>query len=226
MQITYFGHSCFHIQIEGINLLFDPFITPNPLAANININTIQADYILVSHAHNDHTADLLHIAERTNATVIGIWEVHIWLQKMGIPNTHPMNIGGSWKFDFGTVKMVNAVHSSSFPDGSIGGSPAGFVIDTKDGKFYYAGDTALHHDMKILGKYHKIDFAFLPVGDNFTMGVTDALIASKFIKCDTVIGMHYDTFGFIKIDHDEAKRKFKDEEKKLILMKIEDTMEM
>jgi len=220
MQITYYGHSCFLVEIQGKKILFDPFISGNPLAVDIKLESIQADYIFITHAHDDHTADALTIAKRTGAMIVGIWEMHAWAQRNGINNTHPMNIGGIWNFDFGTVKMVNAVHSSSFPDGTYGGQAAGFYFETLEGNFYYAGDTALHNDMKLLGKHLDIDIAFLPIGSNFTMGIDDAMIASKYIKCDTIIGMHYDTFAFIKIDHDLAKKKFASQDKELILMAI------
>ncbi len=226
MQVTYFGHSCFQIVVGGKKLLFDPFISQNPLAAEIDLKKIEADYIFVSHAHNDHTADLLSLAKQTDAMVVGIWEMHMWCQRHGITKTHPLNIGGSWQFDFGKVKMIEAVHSSSFQDGTYGGSPAGFYFETAEINFYYAGDTALYNGMKLLGRFANIDIAFLPIGNNFTMGVDDALIASKYIKCDTVIGMHYDTFGFIKINHEEAKQKFSNQDKKLILMKVGEMLEV
>jgi L-ascorbate metabolism protein UlaG (beta-lactamase superfamily) len=131
-----------------------------------------------------------------------------------------MNIGGHWFFDFGKVKCVNAVHSSSLPDGSYGGNPMGFLLETKEGNIYYAGDTALTLDMKLIGDYKKIDVAFLPIGSNFTMGIDNAVIASDFIHCDKIIGMHYDTFGYIKIDQDEAFGKFAAAGKELVLMQI------
>ena len=226
MRITYYGHSCFLLTIKDKHILFDPFISGNELAKEIDIHSIPADYILVSHGHSDHTLDLVAIAKRTQATVVCIWEIHAWLNKNGIPKTHPLNIGGSRTFDFGTVKMVSAVHSSSLPDGTYAGNPAGFYITAGDQKFYYSGDTALHYDMKLLGKHHSVDFAFLPIGDNFTMGIDDAVIASKYIKCDTVIGMHFDTFGYIKINREEAKKKFADQDKKLYLMEVGETMEL
>ena len=134
-----------------------------------------------------------------------------------------MNIGGSWKFDFGTVKCVLAVHSSTMPDGSQGGNAMGFVIETQKGSFYYAGDTALTYDMKLIGDFYKIDFSFLPIGDNFTMVVENAISATNFINCKKVIGMHYDTFGFIKIDKIESVRKFADAGSELILFEIGET---
>jgi L-ascorbate metabolism protein UlaG (beta-lactamase superfamily) len=225
MKITWYGHSCFGVEIKGKHLLFDPFITPNELAAHIDISTIPADYILQSHGHYDHIADTIAIAKRTGAAVIGAFEVTEWLKKQGLEKVHPMNVGGKWIFKFGKVKCVVAVHSSTLPDGSNGGSAMGFVIESDEGNFYFAGDTALTYDMKLIGDYRSIDFAFLPIGDNFTMGVDNAIIAADFVKCDKIIGMHYDTFGYIQIDHEEAKRKFSRAGKSLTLMKIGETID-
>lgn len=224
MNITYYGHSCFGVEINGKHLLFDPFITPNELAKSVNANTVKADYILISHGHEDHIADAISIAKRTGATVVCAWEIYVWLQKQGVENIHPMNIGGKKIFDFGSIKCVKAEHSSSLPDGTYGGNPMGFVVESTDKNFYYAGDTALTYDMKLIGEYRSIDFAFLPIGDNFTMGVDNAIIATEFINCPDVIGMHYDTFGFIKIDKEEAKHKFERQGKKLTLMQIGETL--
>jgi L-ascorbate metabolism protein UlaG (beta-lactamase superfamily) len=224
MNITYYGHSCFGVNINGKDLLFDPFITPNDLAKEVNVNTIKANYILLSHGHTDHIADAEAIAKRTGAKVVCNWEIYTWLSKKGVENIHPTNIGGKVKFDFGSVKCVVAQHSSSLPDGSYGGNPMGFVIESSEGNFYYAGDTALTYDMKLIGEYRHIDFAFLPIGDNFTMGVDNAIIACSFINCSDVIGMHYDTFGYIKIDHTEAVSKFNRAGKKLTLMNIGETI--
>ncbi len=224
MNITYYGHSCFGVEINGKHLLFDPFITPNELARHIDTNSIKADYILISHGHQDHIADVLNIAKRTGAKIICSWEIYVWLNKQGLENIHPMNTGGKVKLDFGNVKCVKAEHSSSLPDGSYGGNPMGFVVESSEGNFYYAGDTALTYDMKLIGEYRQLDFAFLPIGDNFTMGVDNAIIASGFINCNDIIGMHYDTFGYIKIDQAEAIRKFERSGKILTLMKIGETI--
>jgi L-ascorbate metabolism protein UlaG (beta-lactamase superfamily) len=224
MNITYFGHSCFGVEINGKHLLFDPFISPNELARGIDVNSVKADYILISHGHEDHIADAVSIAKRTKAKVICAWEINVWLGKQGVENIHPMNTGGKVKFDFGNVKCVAAVHSSGLPDGTYGGNPMGFVVESSEGSFYYAGDTALTYDMKLIGDYRNIDFAFLPIGDNFTMGVDNAIIACDFIKCDDIIGMHYDTFSYIKIDKEEAIAKFRGAGGTLTLMNIGDTI--
>jgi L-ascorbate metabolism protein UlaG (beta-lactamase superfamily) len=186
MNITYYGHSCFGVEVNGKHLLFDPFITPNGLAKNIDITSIKADYILVSHGHFDHIADAVSIASRTGAKVICAFEIHTWFNKQNITNTHPMNIGGKSKFDFGNVKCVTAVHSSCLPDGTYGGNPMGFIIESPEGNFYFAGDTALTYDMKLIGDYRTVNFAFLPIGDNFTMGVDNAIIAVKLLVCTTI----------------------------------------
>jgi len=224
MNITYYGHSCFGVEVNGKHLVFDPFISPNELAKHIDVNRVKADYILISHGHEDHIADAVALAKRTKAKVITNYEIYVWLSKQGVENIHPMNVGGKVKLDFGNIKCVAAVHSSGLPDGSYGGNPMGFVVESKEGNFYYAGDTALTYDMKLIGDYRQIDFAFLPIGDNFTMGPENAMICCDFINCNDVIGMHYDTFGFIKIDKDEAVRKFDMGGKTLTLMEIGSTL--
>lgn len=224
MQFTYFGHSCFTIQILGKKVLFDPFITPNTLAADIDIKKIEADYIFLSHGHEDHIADCISIANQTGAKVVCNFEIHTWLNEQGIANTHPMNTGGKWVFEFGTVKCVVAQHSSGLPDGTYGGNPMGFIFTTAEGNFYYSGDTALTLDMQLIPHYVSLDFAILPIGDNFTMGIDDAIQAAQFIQCNTIIGVHYDTFGYIKIDHDKAKIEFSAREKQLLLLEVGETI--
>lgn len=220
MTITYYGQSCFGVEISAKHLLFDPFISPNRKAAHIDIEQIPADYILITHGHGDHIADVSSIAKRTGAKLISNYEIINWFGKQGLDNGHPLNHGGSWQFDFGKVKYVNAVHTSSMPDGSYGGNPGGFLISSDEGIFYHSGDTALTYDMKLIGDSHRLSFAMLCIGDNFTMGVDDALIAADFIRCNRIIGMHYDTFGYIEIDHEAAKDKFAAAGKELILMEI------
>jgi L-ascorbate metabolism protein UlaG (beta-lactamase superfamily) len=224
MQLTYYGHSCFSVTVNGKILLFDPFITGNELAAAIDINSIEADYILLSHGHSDHVADAETIAKRTGATIIAAYEVAVWFAAKGIDKYQPMNTGGKWKFDFGTVKCVHAVHSSTLPDGSNGGNPMGFIIINDEQNFYYAGDTALTLDMQLIPVFAGIDFAILPIGDNFTMGMEDAVQAAKMVQTKLVIGVHYDTFGLIKIDHQKAMELFKTNELELKLPGIGETI--
>ncbi len=223
MKLTYFGHSSFLLEVNNYSILFDPFISPNNLAKHIDINSIHADFIFQSHGHDDHIADLISIAKRCNATVIGSWEITQWVLKKGVEKVHPMNIGGSWNFDFGKLKMVYAAHSNSLPDGSYGGIAAGCIIEAEGKRLYYAGDTGLNQDMKLIGEYSKPDLAILPIGSNFTMDVDDAIIAADFIQCKEIIGMHYDTFGYIVIDHDVALEKFHAKGNNLHLLNIGDT---
>lgn len=226
MKITYYGHSCFGVELKGKHILFDPFISSNPLASKIDMETIKADYILISHGHWDHIADTVAIAKRTDAKVVACFEIIEWFSKQGLQNLHAMNVGGKWMFDFGNIKCVAAMHSSSLPDGGYGGIPMGFIIETSQGNFYYAGDTALTYDMKLIGEYRTLNFAFLPIGDNYTMSVDNAIIASDFINCQKIIGMHYDTFEHIKIDHKKACSSFDRAGKELQLMEIGQTVEM
>lgn len=227
MKITYYGHACFGVKIAGKNLLFDPFIRHNELAKDIDITSIPADFIFISHGHEDHIADVMEIAERTNAVLVSNFEIVTWFQTKGLKNTHPMNHGGRWTFDFGTAKYVSAIHSSVLPDGANGGNPGGFVIESAEGNFYYSGDTALTMDMQLIPKTcGKLTVAMLPIGDNFTMGIEDATIASDFIQCNHIIGIHYDTFGYIKIDHKKAIQTFKELGKELTLMKIGEALDL
>lgn len=223
MKVRYYGHSCFSVIVSGKHLLFDPFITPNSLAKNIDISIIPADYILLSHGHEDHVADVLPIAKRTGATLIAGYEVAMWFNKRGVEKVHPMNHGGWAMFDFGPAKFTPAIHSSSMPDGAYGGNPGGFVIESSEGNFYYSGDTALTMDMKLIGDSTKLKFAVLCIGDNFTMGTDDAIKAADFIRCKEIMGAHYDTFPPIKIDHAVAKEKFKNTGKNLHLLGIGET---
>ena len=224
MKFTYYGHSTFSVATNGKKLLFDPFITQNELASHIEIGNIEADYILVSHGHADHIADCIALAELTGAKVICSWEVYEWLSRKGLKNIHPMNTGGSWDFSDFKVKCTVAQHSSGLPDGSYGGNPMGFIIYSSEGNFYYSGDTALTLDMQLIPKWVKLNFAVLPIGDNFTMGYADAIEAAKMIDCKNVVGVHYDTFGFIKIDHAKAIKSFEEAGCKLHLPKIGETI--
>lgn len=221
MKLTYYGHSCFLVEAGGKRILFDPFITGNPLATEVAVDSIRCDYILVTHAHGDHIADLETVVQHNpDVLIVGIWEIHDYYSKKGF-RTHPMNKGGWWRFDFGRVKMVNAVHSSSFPDGTVAGEPVGFVLDTPDGVLYFSGDTALTMDMQLIPMTcPKLDAAVLPIGSNFTMDIHDAAIAADFIHCNQIIGCHYDSFGYIKIDHDAAREHFSQKGKTLVLMDI------
>ena len=226
MKITYLGHATLSIETKDKTLLIDPFISGNELAENIDVSQLQADYILVTHAHQDHILDVEAIAKRTGAKVISNYEIVTYFGNKGIEG-HPMNHGGKWKFNFGTVHYTNAVHSSSFPDGTYGGQPGGFVIETSHHRLYIAGDTALTYDMKLIPDViGELDLVVLPIGDNFTMGVVEAIKASKFLSCNKVLGYHYDTFGYIKIDQNEAISSFAKAKKELILLPIGDYIKL
>lgn len=225
MKITFYGHSSLGIEVSGKHVLIDPYISANPNASHININELKADYILLTHAHSDHILDVEYIASRTNAIIVSNFEVASHFGEKGL-QYHPMNHGGSWDFDFGKVKYVNAVHSSSFPDGSYGGNPGGFVIEGEHKNIYISGDTALTMDMKLIPLRTKLDLAILPIGGNFTMDVEDAILASDFVECDKILGVHYDTFSYIVINHEEAIRKFFDKGKDLMLLKIGESIEL
>lgn len=224
MQLTYYGHSCFAVNAGSKRILFDPFITYNELARHIKIADIKADFILQSHGHEDHIADCIAIAKNTNAKVVCSWEIHAWLNKQGIANTHPMNTGGQWDFGDFKVKCVVAQHSSGLPDGSYGGNPFGFIVYSNDSAFYYSGDTALTLDMQLIPKWATLDFAVLPIGDNFTMGYEDALEAARMIDCKTILGVHYDTFEYIKINKEKAIQVFEKDGRKLLLPAIGETI--
>jgi L-ascorbate metabolism protein UlaG (beta-lactamase superfamily) len=223
MKITFYGHACIGIEVSGKHILVDPFISANPNASHIDINALKADYILLTHAHQDHILDAEQIAKNNNAVIVSNYEIATYFGSKGL-QSHPMNHGGSWSFDFGKVKYVAAVHSSSFPDGSYGGNPGGFVIEGEHKNIYIAGDTALTMDMKLIPLRTKLDLAVFPIGDNFTMDVQDAVIAADFVACDKVLGCHYDTFGFIMVNHDEAKKAFFDAGKDLMLLEIGESL--
>ena len=226
MKVTYYGHSCLGVEAAGKNLLFDPFIRQNELAQAVNVEALPADYILVTHGHFDHVADAAEIARRTGALVVSTPEVCAWLQKQGVENLCGMAQGGSVGLDFGRVKMVNAVHGSRMPDDSDGGLPVGFVVETAQGNFYHAGDTALTMDMQLIPYTTKLNWAALPIGDHYTMGVEDAIRAADFIGCSRILGVHYDTFPPIRTDRDAARLRFTAAGKELVLMGIGTTLEL
>jgi len=203
MKLTYYGHSCVLVETNGKKLIFDPFLTGNP-SAPIAANDIQADYVLLTHGHNDHVGDAFEIAKRCGAVVIAPNELAVYAGWQGC-KTHPMHIGGSWTFDFGKVKLTPALHGSGYqPDGEqtfiYMGMPSGMLLTAEGRTIYHAGDTALYGDMKIIGERNAIDLAFLPIGDNFTMGPDDALTAAEWLRAKRVVPIHYNTFPLIAQD--------------------------
>jgi L-ascorbate metabolism protein UlaG (beta-lactamase superfamily) len=197
VRITYHGHDCFIIETDAAHLLLDPFLSGNSLA-DIKPEDVEADYILISHAHGDHLGDAVQIAKRTNACVISNFEIGNWMDAQGI-KAEGMHIGGSHQFPFGKVKLTIAHHGSSFPDGSYGGNPCGFLLWLEGKVLYFAGDTALTYDMTLYSS-ENIDVAMLPIGDYFTMGPEDAVRAVEFLQPKTAVLMHYNTFDVISQD--------------------------
>jgi L-ascorbate metabolism protein UlaG (beta-lactamase superfamily) len=225
MRYTYYGHSTFGVEIDGVHLLFDPFITPNGLAKHIDVDKIPCDYILITHGHGDHVMDAERIARHNDATIIASYEIASWFEAKGL-KVHHMNTGGQWNFRGFKVKCTYAAHSSVLPDGTYGGNPMGYLVMANGKTLYYSGDTALTLDMQLIKTYHRPDRAFLCIGDNFTMGIDDAVVAADFVGCDQVTAMHFDTFPPIRIDHAEALRKFEKAGKKLTLPEIGKTYEL
>lgn len=226
MKITYYGQNALLIETGDHKILVDPFISENDLAKDkIDINDLQADFIFLTHAHYDHLGDTEAIAKNTGAVIVGGFEVFNYFDQKDL-EAMPMNHGGKREFDFGTVKCVNAIHSSSFPDGSYGGNPLGFIFSDGKKNLYVSGDTALTMDMKLVPMFANIDLAVLPIGDVVTMGVEDAIIACDFIECDRVLGAHYDVFPFTEIDRDEVRQKFKTAGKNITLLDVGTSMEV
>jgi L-ascorbate metabolism protein UlaG (beta-lactamase superfamily) len=198
-RVRWLGHACVQVESDGQTVLIDPFLTGNPAAA-ITADKVAANFILVSHGHSDHIGDAVAIAQRTGATAISNFEIANWLQGQGVAKVHPQHLGGGHTFAFGRVKLTQAFHGSMLPDGSYGGNPCGFLLYLKDGKkVYHAGDTGLFGDMRLIGE-EGIDFAILPIGDNFTMGPDDALRAVKLLQAKKVLPIHYNTWDLIAQD--------------------------
>jgi L-ascorbate metabolism protein UlaG (beta-lactamase superfamily) len=226
MRVSYHGHSVVKVATKSHTILIDPFISGNE-ACDLDADTVDPDVILLTHGHNDHVGDTIPIAKRTNALIVASPELADFFGAKGL-NAHPMNIGGKHEFDFGTVKFTKAFHSSSFTDedGTVvyGGMPYGILL-TIDGKtIYHVGDTGLFSDLKLIGDMHDIDLAFVPIGDNFTMGPEDALVAADWIQAKTVVPIHYNTFPVIEQDPEAFVNKVKTGEGKV--MKIGDEMEL
>ena len=194
MKYTYIGHGTHGLEIGGKKILIDPFFTNNP-STNVSADSVETDFILVSHGHFDHVGDLIPIARRTGAKVISNLEIVTWVQKQGIPEaqTHPQHIGGGFNHDFGHLKLTIAHHGSGLPDGSYGGNPAGLLVTAEGKKVYFACDTALFLDMQLYGE-EGIDLFVTPIGDNFTMGPEDALRAVKLVQPRISVPCHYNTW--------------------------------
>ncbi len=193
------------------------------IVGKLNPDKIECNYVFVSHGHEDHIADAESILKLTGAKFVSNFEIVSWFGDKGISNGHPMNHVGSWNFDFGKIKYVTAVHSSILPDESYVGNPGGSIIEADGKTIYYAGDRALTYVMKLIGEEFNLDLAIFPVGDNFTMGSRDASKAASFIDCNNILGMHYDTFGYIELDHSAMQEEFANNGQSITLMSIEET---
>ncbi|WHY28484.1 metal-dependent hydrolase [Bacillus wiedmannii] len=203
MKVSYHGHSVVKIETNGKVILIDPFLTGNP-KTDLKAEDVKVDAILLSHGHGDHVGDTVELAKKNNAVVVAPFELATFLSWQGV-NTHPMHIGGSHEFDFGKVKFTQAFHGSSYIDEesktiTYTGMPAGILFTAEEKTVYHAGDTALFSDMKLIGELNNIDIAFLPIGNNFTMGPEDAVLAAKWTQAKTVVPMHYNTFPVIEQD--------------------------
>lgn len=206
MKLRYFSHSSFQITTDsGLVLLIDPFLDDNPTSP-VSSDQVPADFIVLTHAHGDHLGDAFKIATRTDPLFISVNELADYCSAKGF-RAHNMHIGGSYAFEFGTLKFTIAHHGSMTPDNTYGGEPAGVVL-TIDGKtLYHTGDTGLFYDMKLIGKMTPIDCMLLPIGDNFTMGITDAVKAVELADPSLAIPMHYNTFPVIEADPHEFKQR-------------------
>lgn len=201
LNITWLGHGSLLLEIDGSRVIVDPFLAPNCPTATRDAQSLKADTILVTHGHNDHVADLLPLARTTGAMIITNLEIAAWVNKQGYEGTNAMNTGGTVSLPFGRVKMTPALHSSGLPDGTYGGDPVGFLITTAEHKIYIAGDTALFSDMALIAR-GGLDIAILPIGDHFTMGVEDSVLALDYLKPKTVIPYHFGTWPLIDVDVD------------------------
>jgi L-ascorbate metabolism protein UlaG (beta-lactamase superfamily) len=223
MKITFHGHSCIQLDTGKDLIIIDPFLTGNP-AAKTKPKDIKCNYVILTHGHADHFGDTIELSGENDATVIATAEIAYYLEKMH-RKAHAMNLGGCYSFPFGTIRFTLAHHSSSLPDGSYAGDPAGIILNIAGKTIYHAGDTALFYDMKLIGEMNKIDYAFLPIGDNFTMGPDEAVKAAEFLNADTIIPIHYNTFDLIKQDDKDFKRKIEAIGKKCIIMNSGDSIE-
>ncbi|MFZ3590698.1 metal-dependent hydrolase [Bacillus sp. DJP31] len=204
MKVSYHGHSVVKVEVNGKTILFDPFITGNSLT-DLVASEVRAEVILLTHGHNDHVGDTVSIAKRNDSLVIGPVELTDFLSRKGL-KVHPMSVGGAYQFEFGRVKLTQAIHGSSYEENNqiiYTGMPSGILLTIQGKTIYHAGDTALFSDMKLIGEQNDIDLAFLPIGDNFTMGPVDALLAAKWLRAKKIVPIHYNTFPVIKQDPDE-----------------------
>lgn len=223
ISIKWHGHATYELNIDGTNVIVDPFFAPNNPAATVTQEEVEADVILITHGHGDHIADAIPLAKRTGAKVICNFEIGNWLMEKGIENVHQQHLGGGFDHGFAHIKMTVAFHGSQLPDGSYGGMPGGFLITAGDRKVYIAGDTALFSDMALIGR-GGLDVAIVPIGDNFTMGVDDSIEALKYLKSAVAIPCHYNTWPPIVQDVDAwAARIAPETDSKAVVLQVGET---
>lgn len=222
-ELTYLSHSSWLIKTKDYTIAIDPFLEGNPLA-RLKPSDVKADFIIVTHAHGDHLGDSIPIAKQSGGTIITNFEIANYCADKGA-NVHPMHIGGAHEFPFGKVKLTPAWHGSSFPDGSYGGTPAGVLVTVAGKTIYHTGDTGLFMDMQLIGQMHPVDIFLVNIGDNFTMGIDDAVKAVEFVKPKLTIPMHYKTFDVIDVDPQEFVSKVQEKGYAVRLMQIGESYE-
>ncbi len=212
MKVTWLGHAAFEVELDGVNILIDPFLSGNPKAAK-SPDEVEPDLVLVTHGHGDHLGDAVDICKRTGATLVAIYEIAVYAQSQGVENVEEMNIGGTIEVEGLKITQVPALHSSEIvEDGEIvaGGTPTGYVVRGSDGSFYHAGDTGVFKDMEIIGELYEPKVAMLPIGSRFTMGPEEAALAVEMLEPEVVIPMHYGTFPPIEVDPEEFVKEVED----------------
>jgi L-ascorbate metabolism protein UlaG (beta-lactamase superfamily) len=227
VSVRFLGHACFSLSDGKFTVLFDPFLDGNPDAA-MTASEVTADALLVSHGHSDHLGDAIPISKRTGALIVAPYELAMYCQRNGA-KVHPLHIGGARQFEFGWVKLVMATHGSAVVSENLieyTGPPCGFVVKMADKTLYYAGDTGLFGDMGLIGDLHRPQVAILPIGDNFTMGIEDAVEAAKLVRPDVVIPMHYNAYDVIKQDPNRFAKLVEAEDINCVILKPGEVFEI
>jgi len=225
MKLRYFSHSAFEVTTNnGKVILIDPFLDDNPTSTVKSID-VKADYIILTHAHGDHIGDAFKISKRCNSTIICTYELANYCKSKGV-SAHDMSIGGGHNLEFGRVKFTIAFHGSQTPEGTYGGQPAGVILTIDNVTIYHTGDTGLFYDMKLIGELNKIDYLLLPIGDNYTMGINDAVRAVELVNPKIAIPMHYNTFPVIKADPNLFKKEVEQLGKNCRIMQFGESIEV